>query len=152
MVRPAMMAIRMRLAASNFRINTILPKYSVSVLPNMVRSRRFSGLAVASGAPDKALSNKVTIYIPARTASQQGIENTKKWLVEFDKEDRRWANPLMGWTSGKQTTRQLHLQFDSKEDAVAYCEKQGFEFEIKEPKKKKKFVKAYADNFKYKPN
>eukprot|EP00471_Norrisiella_sphaerica_P004209 CAMPEP_0184487232 /NCGR_PEP_ID=MMETSP0113_2-20130426/9530_1 /TAXON_ID=91329 /ORGANISM="Norrisiella sphaerica, Strain BC52" /LENGTH=131 /DNA_ID=CAMNT_0026869449 /DNA_START=114 /DNA_END=509 /DNA_ORIENTATION=- len=113
-------------------------------------TRRFSGLAVASGAPDKVLKNKVTIWKPARTATQQGIANTEQWLVKFNKDDRRWANPLMGWTSGKQTTNQVTLKFDTQEDAVEYCERQGFEYDVKEPQQKKKFVKAYADNFKYK--
>mmetsp|Transcript_20876 Transcript_20876/g.42128 ORF Transcript_20876/g.42128 Transcript_20876/m.42128 type:complete len:155 (-) Transcript_20876:86-550(-) len=112
--------------------------------------RRNTGLAVASGAPDKHLKTSVTIYSPARRATTQGMANQGIWLVKFDKEDRRWANPLMGWTSGKQTdASQLTLKFSSEDEAVAYCKKQGFEYKVKQPHEKKKFVKAYADNFKY---
>ena len=89
--------------------------------------RQFSkdGLAILSGAPEQHLKRHATIYKPAREATQQGIANTEKWLLKFDKDSRRWANPLMGWTSGKQMSNQIKLKFDSKEEAVEYCELQG---------------------------
>eukprot|EP00954_Amorphochlora_amoebiformis_P016186 1268971-Amorphochlora_amoeboformis.AAC.1 len=88
-------------------------------------TRSFSGLATASGAPDKHLKTTATISIPARVATQQGIANTEKWVLKFDRMDRQWTNPLMGWTSGKQTDKQIKLRFNSKEDAINYCESQG---------------------------
>jgi len=40
-----------------------------------------------------------------------------------------------------------HINFKSKEDAIAFAEKQGYEYFVQEPNTKKFAVKAYANNF-----
>jgi hypothetical protein len=40
----------------------------------------------------------VRIYQPAKNAMQSGTNQTKKWRVEYDTQDR-WENPNMGWGS-----------------------------------------------------
>ena len=60
----------------------------------------------------------------------------------------------MGWTS---TADQLDhvgrsaMQFWSKEDCIAFCEKHGWEYEIQEPnvrsKVRSKRFPSYGDNF-----
>ena len=43
--------------------------------------------------------------------------------------------------------QQITLRFDSKEEAVAYCERQGIPYQVIEPKLPARRQAAYADNF-----
>ena len=77
---------------------------------------------------------------------QQGRAGTERWLLEFEPGARE-VEPLMGWTSSRDTRRQLRLTFDSKEEAVAYAEKHGLMYSVEEPRERKIRPKAYAENF-----
>lgn len=44
-----------------------------------------------------------------------------------------------------------HLNFASKEDAVNFADKQGYEYFVQEPNERKRLPKAYANNFLYSP-
>jgi hypothetical protein len=89
------------------------------------------------------------IYKPAKTAMQSGEGGTKEWLFEHEPEKPRQIDPLMGWTSSADTATQVRLEFDSKEEAVAYAERNGIAYTLSEPKPRKPIRKAYADNFKF---
>lgn len=41
------------------------------------------------------------------------------------------------------------LNFNSKEDAIRFAEKQGYEYFVQEPNERKFIPKAYANNFMY---
>ena len=56
----------------------------------------------------------------------------------------------MGWTSSGDMRQQLRLRFDSKEAAVAYCERHGIAYRLSEPKHPERRTIAYADNFAFK--
>ena len=88
----------------------------------------------------------VRIFRPAKNAMQQGRAGSDRWLLEYEPGARE-VEPLMGWTSSRDTRRQLRLTFDSKEEAVAYAEKHGLMYSIEEPRERKIRPKAYADNF-----
>jgi hypothetical protein len=87
------------------------------------------------------------IYKPARTAMQSGTANTKDWVLDFDPEQARAVEPLMGWTSSADMRQQVRLRFDSKEEAIAHCERAGIAYRVIEPKQPKRRTIAYADNF-----
>ena len=87
------------------------------------------------------------IYRPARTAMQSGTAKTERWLLEYEPEQPRQIEPLMGWTSSTDMKQQLTLRFDTKEEAVAYCERQGIPYQVLEPKELLPRAKAYSDNF-----
>lgn len=55
---------------------------------------------------------------------QSGVNNTKKWKMEFDTRER-WENPLMGWASTADPLSNMVLTFRTKEDAVSFAEKNG---------------------------
>ena len=65
------------------------------------------------------------IHKPAKTAMQSGQARTKQWLLEFDRDEPREIEPLMGWTSSGDTRQQVKLWFDTKEEAVAYATREG---------------------------
>jgi hypothetical protein len=89
------------------------------------------------------------IYKPAKTAMQSGTARTKDWLLEFEPAAARTLDPLMGWTSSGDTLAQVRLAFDTKEEAIAFAERQGIAFQVFEPRPRKLNVKAYADNFRF---
>ncbi len=74
------------------------------------------------------------IYKPAKTAMQSGQANTKAWVLDFEPEEPRQVEPLMGWTSSGDMRQQLRLRFASKEEAVAYCERHGMAYQVFEAK------------------
>ncbi len=90
------------------------------------------------------------IYKPSKTAMQSGFARTKDWIVEFDLAEPRHVEPLMGWTSASDMRQELHLRFESKEDAVAYCERHGIAYQVFEAKPLTRRVMAYSDNFAFK--
>jgi NADH dehydrogenase (ubiquinone) Fe-S protein 4 len=64
----------------------------------------------------------------------------------------RWENPLMGWQSTGDHMQGTHLSFKTKEDAIAFAEKQGYEYFVQEPNVRHFAPKAYANNFLYTAN
>jgi len=89
------------------------------------------------------------IYQPAKTAMQSGRANTRQWQLEFDQEAARRVEPLMGWTASRDMRQQLSLSFDSQADAVAFCERHGIPYRVKQPQRRKIRPKSYSENFSY---
>lgn len=89
------------------------------------------------------------IYKPTKTAMQSGEARMTEWVLEMEPSSARAIDPLMGWTSSADTASQVHLEFSSKEDAVAYCERSGLVYTVSEPSPRKPVHKSYADNFKF---
>jgi hypothetical protein len=89
------------------------------------------------------------IYKPARTAMQSGQAKTKEWVLDYEPEQPRMVEPLMGWTSSADMKQELHLSFDTKEEAVAYCERNGIPHQVFETKPPTPIHISYSDNFVY---
>ena len=89
------------------------------------------------------------IYKPAKTAMQSGRANTHDWVLDFEPEQPRTVEPLMGWTSSADMLQEVRLRFDSKEEAIAYCERQGIPYRVLEANEPTRRTIAYADNFAY---
>jgi hypothetical protein len=87
------------------------------------------------------------IYKPSKTAMQSGQAATKDWLLEFEPEEPRTIEPLMGWTSSGDMKQQVKLTFDTKDEAVAYCEQHGIAYQVFEAEPVKRRIMSYSDNF-----
>jgi ETC complex I subunit conserved region len=87
------------------------------------------------------------IFKPAKNAMQSGTAKTREWQLDYEPEQPRSIEPLMGWTSSGDMRQQLTLHFDTKEDAVAYCEREGIAYQVIEPNVRVRRQAAYADNF-----
>src|SRR5215471_6017614 len=87
------------------------------------------------------------IYKPAKTAMQSGFANTKAWVLDYEPEQPRAVEPLMGWTSSGDMRQQLRLRFASAEEAIAYCERQGIAYQLAEAKTVARKPLSYSDNF-----
>jgi hypothetical protein len=92
----------------------------------------------------------VRIYKPTRNSMQSGKGKSDHWVIEFETTAPRTADPLMGWTSSADTRQQLKLTFDTKEEAVAYAEREGLAYSVlPEVPAGKVIRKSYSDNFKF---
>ena len=92
---------------------------------------------------------RARIYQPARTAMQSGTAKTERWLLEYEPEQPRQIDPLMGWTSSDDTQSQVRLRFETREAAQAYAAEKGIEYDLVEPKPRRANIRprGYGENF-----
>jgi len=100
-----------------------------------------------SGVPELHVKHrKVRIFIPAKNAMQSGTNACHKWRLEFDTWER-WSNPLMGWSSTGDPLSNTIVEFSELEDAIAYCEKNQWNFEVEQPQTLRRLSKSYGANY-----
>ncbi|KAF2273002.1 uncharacterized protein EI97DRAFT_461443 [Westerdykella ornata] len=109
--------------------------------------------AVLSGAPIDLQARTVRIYRPTKAATQSGEWHARHWLMDWDPlpKGHRWENPLMGWQSSADFMNGHRIQFRTKEDAINFANKQGYEYFVQEPNERRFVPKAYANNFLHSP-
>jgi len=119
------------------------------VIPETINIDIQDDVSHISGVPEEHIHpRRARIFIPARNAAQAGTNNTHKWAVDFDTRER-WENPLMGWSSSGDPLSNISMAipFGSKEAAINYCERNGWDFEVIDPQPKKVLQKSYGENF-----
>jgi len=89
----------------------------------------------------------VRIYQPRKNAMQSGRTKTRQWLLEFEPGAQVRNDSLMGWVGHGYTRNQVRMRFPSREDAIAFCEKKGLDYQVSEPKARTTKQKSYSDNF-----
>jgi len=89
------------------------------------------------------------IHRPAKSAMQSGRAQTRKWVIEYEPASRRDPDPLMGWSSARDTLNEVQLRFDTLDEAIAFAEKHGLEYALIEEHARTPKAKSYADNFRY---
>jgi ETC complex I subunit conserved region len=67
-----------------------------------------------------------------------GRAGTTQWLLEYEPQSAPFIEPLMGWTGSTDPMAHLRLSFPSREAAVAYAERQGLEYAVREPRESTK--------------
>ncbi|KAF2396675.1 putative NADH-ubiquinone oxidoreductase 21 kDa subunit mitochondrial precursor [Trichodelitschia bisporula] len=138
-------------AALDFRTSTFSP------VPKHVMDGSESDVsvpaAVTSGAPIDLQARTVRIYQQAKNAMQSGAWHGNHWLMDWDvlSKGHRWENPLIGWQSTADVMQGERMEFKSKEDAINFANKQGYEYFVQEPNERRFIPKAYANNFMYSP-
>ncbi len=82
-----------------------------------------------------------------RRTTQSGKARDGRWTLEFEREQPLRPDPLTGWAGSGDTRTQVRLTFDSKDEALAYAAREGFEAHIVPAAPVKLKLQAYADNF-----
>ena len=90
------------------------------------------------------------IFKPAKNAMQSGRAKTREWQLDYEPEQPRAVEPLMGWTSSGDMRAQVRLRFATAEEAVAYAERHGIPYQVSDTKTPARRPIAYADNFAFK--
>jgi len=80
---------------------------------------------------------------------QSGKGNTGDWILEYEETVPRTADPLMGWTSSRDTRQQLKLSFATQAEAVAYAEREGLAYTVAPEAPVRPHKKSYSDNFRW---
>ena len=92
---------------------------------------------------------KARIYKPAKNAMQSGFKAKEFWVLEYAPEEKKFIDPLTGWTGSPDTNQQVKLKFKTKEEAIAFANAKKIDFDLTLPKPRKEVKKSYADNFAY---
>ncbi|KAJ1447997.1 ETC complex I subunit conserved region-domain-containing protein, partial [Pelagophyceae sp. CCMP2097] len=83
--------------------------------------------------PDHHYERTVLIQQRPRSPMQRCRGASNAWRLTWQNEEERWSNPLMGWTSSADPMGCVQLKFDRAEEAVRFCEKKGWKYELREP-------------------
>merc|ERR1712079_47476 len=104
-------------------------------------------ISLVSGVPEEHVHTRyVRIFRPAKNAMQSGTAGVRRWRIEFDNRER-WENNLMGWASNADPLSNMLIEFASKEEAVEFVEKNGWDYWVEDPKELSPKAKSYALNF-----
>ena len=82
-----------------------------------------------------------------RRTTQSGKAKDGQWTLEFERVEPLRADPLTGWAGSGDTNTQVRLTFDSKDEAVAYATRKGFDIHLVPAAPVALKLQAYADNF-----
>jgi len=82
-----------------------------------------------------------------RKTTQSGKAKAGRWTLEFEREQAQRPDPLTGWSGSGDTNTQVRLSFDSKEEAVAYAARKGFDVHVVTAPTTTLKLQTYADNF-----
>ena len=81
-----------------------------------------------------------------RRTTQSGKAKDGSWTLEFERVQPMRPDPLTGWNGSGDTKTQVRLSFDTKEEAVAYATKKGFDIHLVPAPPVALKLQAYADN------
>jgi NADH dehydrogenase (ubiquinone) Fe-S protein 4 len=106
--------------------------------------------AYITGIPPEQARRTVRIYPSSKTAMQSGTFGTRFWKLRFEPQET-WENPLMGWTASADPLQATQLEFNTKEDAIRFAEKNGWKCNVSEQQRPISRPKSYSANFRYEP-
>lgn len=87
------------------------------------------------------------IYQRPKNAMQSGKARISDWVLEFPQNEKRNADPLMGWTGSGDTQVQVQLNFPTLAAAQEYAARKGIKANIVASPTHRLKLQAYADNF-----
>lgn len=97
---------------------------------------------------ESVLKREVYIYKKTKSSMTSGLSKTRCWSLHW-KHAERWTNPLTGWSSSGDPMTTVDMSFDTKEQAIAFADKKGLAYVVKEPKPRRRTTgtNVYAHNF-----
>ena len=87
------------------------------------------------------------IFQPSRATTQSALGKTREWILEYEPVTPRQPESLMGWTSSADTMNQIRVRFPTREEAVAYAERNGLTYCISDTAIRRVRPKSYTDRF-----
>jgi len=82
-----------------------------------------------------------------RRTTQSGKARSGSWTLEFEREEALRPDPLTGWSGSGDTRTQVRLSFDTRDEAVAYATRKGFDIHLVPAPPVALKLQSYADNF-----
>lgn len=87
------------------------------------------------------------IYQAPKSSMSSGRGRMGKWVLEFDPAEPKRADPLTGWAGSGDTRGQIQLKFATKDEAIAYADREGIPYHVVAAPQPSLKLQAYADNF-----
>ncbi|UNE55234.1 ETC complex I subunit [Bartonella machadoae] len=87
------------------------------------------------------------IYSPAKTAMQSGRRNTGFWILQYEPLQAKMRDPLMGYTATSDMNNQIRVQFNNKEEAIAFARKNAIPYRVEKAHRSIRRAVSYSDNF-----
>ncbi|EJF96004.1 ETC complex I subunit [Bartonella taylorii] len=87
------------------------------------------------------------IYNPAKTAMQSGRRSTGVWILQYEPLQAKMLEPLMGYTATSDMNNQIKIQFNRKEEAVAFARKNAIPYRVEKTHRSIRRAVSYSDNF-----
>ena len=91
---------------------------------------------------------RAKIYKPSKSAMQSGRSTNKTWKLVLEDGSHLSKDPLIGYYGGSNTSSQVNLFFETKDEAIDYAIKNNLNYDVLETSQRKVISKSYADNFK----
>ena len=88
------------------------------------------------------------IFQKTKAVNQSGQARDGQWVLEFESDAPRRADPLTGWAGGADTQAQVSINFDTLEAAQRYAARNHIHYHIVPTASRKLRLQSYADNFK----
>jgi hypothetical protein len=82
-----------------------------------------------------------------RNATQSGKAREGIWTLEFERQQPQRPDPLTGWSGSGDTRTQVRINFATKEEALAYAERNGLTVHLVPSAPRALKIQTYADNF-----
>ena len=90
------------------------------------------------------------IFQRPKNAMQSGGGASDSWVLVYEPASYQRPNSQAGWAGSSNTNTQLRLTFATKEEAIAYAERENIAFTLEIPPTPKAITpKVYSDNFRY---
>ena len=91
------------------------------------------------------------IFKPSKGPTQSGPANKSMWMLEFDIENSKKIDPLMGWTGSKDTRGQIQIRFNTEQSAINFAKDNNIPFVVQKPNVRRHIVRenGYGENFKF---
>ncbi|MBB5072991.1 hypothetical protein HNQ69_000095 [Bartonella callosciuri] len=87
------------------------------------------------------------IYSPAKTAMQSGRRNTGFWILQYEPLQAKMLEPLMRYTATSDINSQIKIQFNRKEEAIAFARRNAILCRVESTHKPIRRAVSYSDNF-----
>ena len=89
------------------------------------------------------------IFKTSKTAMQSGTGNANQWLLEYEKNYHKPIDQVMSWIGSSDTTSQIKLKFETKDEAIQYAKSNNLFYFIEEGSEKKMNIRknGYGENF-----
>ena len=87
------------------------------------------------------------IFQRPKNSMSSGRANTDRWQLEFEPAEAKRPDPLTGWAGSGDTRDQIRLLFPTVDAAVAYCEREGWDYTVVPAPATTLKLQSYADNF-----
>ena len=93
--------------------------------------------------------SQVRIYQPTKNTMQSGRATLSTWVLEYEPDAAKRADPLMGWIGADDTKGQVKLRFETRDEAVAFAKSNDLDYTVSVPKVRQVKPKDYSANFAY---